>query len=252
MAKQKETKNDPFNFDSLTAIHDDIQDESSEVNTDAVAAHTAKELAAASEEHATTNSNGLAVDSTGATFDPEIHATDKDGNPSKTPKGKFRKKRQTAKSVIAQQSRELEALKEKQAADKKARDAATVAVTLSLHTAVMMLGEEWKADPDERVALDSAAGDYFVAKDINDFPPGIALSIVCFSFAAKRIATGKETQTKIGRAKYWVSEKWKALSKRKRKNASQSNSGDDGKRENDASEETVRAVETEGTRHPRT
>lgn len=238
----KKSDNDSFSFDDLNEVHDNIQDESPEPKQSAIEAAQAVEVETLREQ----SDN---VDSEGTVFNPELHATDKDGNPSVTPLGKFRKKRGASKVSTVSNAQEQQ--------DKinNAKAAASAAVDMSLQSLELLLGPEWKPIQqdgiDERANLKAATANYFIAKDINDFPPGVALTVVVMAYAMPRVTTGKETKTRLAKAKVWAAEKLNNL-KRKRKDASQSNSRDDGKRKNDASKETMRNEPPEATRHPRT
>jgi hypothetical protein len=258
MAKDKdktpESNSDPFNFDNLTAVHNELQEQSSDPNVEAIAAHTAKQVESVADKSEGRKPNSGTVDSTGASFDPSIHAVNAEGEPSVTPKGKFRKKRGVSKSVISQTSDAVKAAQEQQQRENAARAAGRVAVDMSIQSLTMLLGPEWEPVQqngiDERQNLHNAFGDYFVAKDINDFPPGVALSIVCMAYALPRLTTGTETKTRLSKAKIWFNDKMKSM-KRKRKNGAQSDSGNDGKRENDTSKTAMSPKQDKGTRHAR-
>ena len=235
-------KESSFSFDSISEVHDDIQEQSSAPNEAAVEAAAAVEVETVVEK-------SLNVDSEGTTFDPELHAVDKDGMPSVTPLGKFRKRRGASK--IKTQT----AAQEYQQKINNATAAANAAVDMSIQSLQLLLGPEWEPiqqdGHDERAALKAATTNYFIAKDINDFPPGVALAVVVTSYAMPRIVAGKETQTRLGKAKIWFAEKLNSF-KRKRKDAAQSNSRDDGKRKDDASETAMQHEPPAATRHART
>jgi len=243
-----------FSFDSIAAAHDEIIEESSTPNESAIAA---QETAHVEREVERTGN----VDSQGTVFDPELHATNKEGEPSLTSTGKFRKKKGASKVSVTNKQLELQ----KADADAKAaaRAAGQLAADMFIGSATMMLGSEWapiggsgQQEPiqfDEHSNMRRAFADYFEARGINDFPPGIALSIAITSYAMPRLVAGEETKGKLSRAKDWLASKWLAMrSKRKPKNAPQSDSRNDGKRQDNNSEETVQHEQSAGTRHPRT
>jgi len=237
------TESSGFSFDSIGSAHDEIQEESSAPNENAIAAQETAQVEIAKEQSGN-------VDSEGTVFNPELHAVNKDGEPSVTPKGKFRKRRGV--STVATTNKALAEQQAEAAVRQQQEAVAGLMVDTTTQCLSMLISDEWKAEPDESVALKSATTAVLIDKDVKDFPPMAALVAVVTAYATKRIVEGEQTQSKIGRAKYWLSEKWKARKNRSKKNASQSNRGNDGKRENDDSEETVQTVESTGTRHPRT
>ena len=112
---------------------------------------------------------------------------------------------------------------------------------------VMTFGQEWqprivKLDDehtiDEYTDVSVAYADFFAAKNIDDFPPGIALALALAFYALPRFAK-PETQTKMSKMKNWVGKKLKW----KRKNAdtagTHTDTGDNGLRKVDASASNV-------------
>lgn len=237
--KTTDDKPGGFTFDSIASVHDDIIERSPEVSEAAVAAHEQEQQATIEQTQATATARGGQTDSAGTVFDPELHATNAEGEPSLTATGKFRKKRGASKvakqtTVAADAQRKAEA-----------RASGVLAANLMTHTATMLLGEEWitrkVGEYDEQAHLDKAFGDYFEAKEIQDFPPGVALTIACMSYAAPRLISGKETKSKMQRVKLWLVEKGAKLKrKRSKDNAAQPDSGDNGERKDDARETPMR------------
>lgn len=83
-------------------------------------------------------------------------------------------------------------------------------------------GEEWRPivndKENEQAQMEEVWGNYFVAKGVTDFPPGLALSIYCIGYSARRF-TMPETQTRAQRFKEWIGGKigrWKARRAAKR------------------------------------
>lgn len=237
-------ENNVFTFDSLESVHDDIQEASPLPNEPAIAAHgeeTATKLKAASG----------ALDKQGVKFDPAIHAVNADGEPSKTPLGKFRRKRGTSK--VESTSKAL-VTEQKKA---QARAAGNVCADALIGSCIMFLGPEWQpiggkeikaADYDERQVLRAAFADYFEAKNFTDFPPGLAFSLILSAYMVPRFTAGKETKTRLKKAKNWFSEKWTAMQdKRKEKHAAQPDTRNNGKRKDDASETNGSPKQTERT-----
>ena len=237
-----------FSFDSTDEVHEAIQDESSEANLAAIGAAQETETETA-REHSTN------TDSAGTLFNPELHAVDKEGNPSVTPLGKFRKKRGASK--VATQTDAAKQIADEQAA----RAAGMLCADMIVGSACTLLGPEWqpvgpdmKQAPiefDEHANLRKAFGDYFVAKGISDFPPGIALTIAVSSYAGPRLAAGEETKSRLTKAKFWIGEKLENWKRKRKDNAAQSNRRDDGKRKDDNGKETMRNESPETTRHAR-
>jgi len=253
-AKETEKQADnAFSFDKLDDIHEAIQDESSEPKqsaVDAAQAETVEQVKAAQGN----------TDSAGTVFDPKLHAVSGDGEPSITPSGKFRKRRGVSKVSMTNAGLQ----EQQQTAENKAaaRAAGQLAADMLVGSAVTMLGDEWipvgtsgDQEPikfDEHANLRRAFGDYFEAKGIHDFPPGIALSIAMTSYIMPRVAAGPETKTKLAKAKIWLVEKFNSIKKGRENNATQPDSGNDRERKDDDSKATMHDEPRGGTRHART
>lgn len=252
MSKDK-TKDENFSFESIENAHETILEDSPLPNKPAIEAQA--DATATKIKDAKGNK-----DSFGTVFDPALHAVNVEGAPSRTPLGKFRKKRGT--SSVSTTSKALVAAQQTEQQKQAARAAGQLAADMMIGSCVTLLGEEWvpvttgvdkKAEPvkfDEHSNLRRSFADYFEAKNIRDFPPGIALSIAMTSYIMPRVIGGKETKSRLAKAKVWIAEKYAAM--RKKKDATQPDSGDNGERENDTSEKDVRASESEATRNPRT
>jgi len=251
-SKQETQEETGFSFDSIDSVHDEILESSPDVNQAYIegteAAQAAASVAASDVK-----------DSEGAVFNSELHAVNKDGEPSLTATGKFRKKRGASKVAITNT-----ALAEQQKLEKDriaARAAGQLAADMLIGSSVTLLGDEWvpigskgTQEPiqfDEHSNLRRAFADYFEAKNISDFPPGIMLSIAVTSYAMPRLVAGKETKTRLAKMKIWIAERYNKM-KRSRKDAAQSHSRDNGKRKDNASKADVSQESTEATRHPRT
>jgi len=123
------------------------------------------------------------LDSSGTVFDPEIHQTKKDGSPSYTKSGRFRKIRRPNGSA---------APSEPEPEDSRHRTAAEGTVAAIEMLGVMLGGEAFryikdrKAKIDERAAGIDAWSAYFEAQGIEDFPPGIVVAIWAITYAAPR------------------------------------------------------------------
>jgi len=123
------------------------------------------------------------LDSSGTAFNPEIHQTKRDGSPSYTKSGRFRKVRRANASASPPET---------EPEDRRYRTAAEGTVAAIEMLGVMLGGDAFryikdkKAKIDERAAgIDAWAG-YFESHDIDDFPPGIVVAIWALTYAAPR------------------------------------------------------------------
>ena len=173
-------------------------------------------------------------DADGGTFDKLLHLTDDEGQPKLTKKGLLRKRRRRA--AKRDEIRTAGGLMMNAEDQVQARTAGVVAGNSLILIAQGLGGEEWnpKKDveqgTDERLLLQTAFGDYFVAKGVTDFPPGIALVLAVGMYAAPRF-TQPQTQSKIKNA--WI--KTKDYLKRMRERGAQSGIRHNGERKDDTS-----------------
>lgn len=96
-----------------------------------------------------------------------------------------------------------------------------------LSVSQMVGGEEWKPEDQERAVIRDAFAKYAESKNLSDVPPGLVLITVIIAYAAPRFAKPL-TMSKTKRFTNWVSSKFG------RKNASHTNSRDDGIRQNES------------------
>ena len=228
------------------AVLDDITsalaDASPTPNSSAINAHAEKQ-SAVMEEFAD------ARDVQGNRFDPELHVTDADGKPKLTKLKKLRMKagRKSAKraasisrAATSQNDRNVPGLSPSEKLQARATGEAAAGALITL--GVVIGGDEWNPQINvehglnERENLSHAFGDYFEQKEMTDIPPGVALTIAISAYILPRFTMPK-TQTRVQRFKEWVVTK---IAKRKmRKNSgAQSDTRNDGKRKDDASETT--------------
>ena len=159
-------------------------------------------------------------------FDPVIHATDENGQPIPKKGGGWQKRRgkksgsvSNTKPTVQSQLGKINANSGPSTKELAAREAGRAAAGMIFQAGMLLGGEEWQPliDSDlginEPVTMAKAWGDYFVAKDIEDFPPGIALSIALIGYAVPRL-TQPKTKTRLQRLGLWVKEK---LANRKKK-----------------------------------
>ena len=145
------------------------------------------------------------LDSAGAVFDPKVHATKRDGSPSYTKSGRFRKVR-TTKAAANDETPE----------DRRYRTAAEGTVAAIELMATMIGGEAFayikdrKAGIDEKASGIDAFAAWYESRGIEDFPPGIVVAIWAITYCAPRFAhqpvrdrfkkIGSKTAKAFGRA----------------------------------------------------
>lgn len=190
---------DAFTLDDVTAdAAADILGKLPDIQEHAIAQHDA----AQAEIDANTPR-----DIDGVAFDPKLHT----GTQLKN--GKWRTKRGAVSgSTVARSRRDKSEPVADPAAEKRAllesqsRAAGAVAAASVFMMGRALGGDEWtpRTDPVNEVEMmQTAFGDYFVAKGINDFPPGVALCVALGMYAAPRF-TMPETQTRVQRFKAWI------------------------------------------------
>lgn len=143
-----------------------------------------------------------------AKFDPNIHATNEDGTPKLTPKGRLAKKRGrdkaagsfnaaasvsrpgSANGISGAPSTGTDAPIPINPAVYKA--AGQAAATITIGSCTMLLGPAWHLDPrkpeeaDEYKTMSGAYADYFKATGITDISPGWILALVLTGYAMPR------------------------------------------------------------------
>ena len=123
------------------------------------------------------------LDSAGTVFDPKVHSTKRDGSPSYTKSGRFRKMR-TPKQSANDETPE----------DRRYRTAAEGTVAAIELLATMVGGEAFAYIKDKKAGIDEKASgiDAFAAwyesRGIEDFPPGIVVAIWAITYCAPRFA----------------------------------------------------------------
>lgn len=186
------------------------------------------------------------VDSSGAKFDPALHASGADGKGVKTSKGLWRKKKGTgsrigtgtrAASRAAAEQKQKEELTQSELAA-RAKMAGQVAAMSQFMVCSALFGPEWKALVQVVSVPDGLGGEtkvtlneleeqsalwanWMLATGRTDFPPGIALTLGILSYASRRF-TMPETQRRAGKMKEWFAAKiakWR-VRRAERKNAS--------------------------------
>lgn len=148
------------------------------------------------------------VDSAGEPFNPAIHTgtTLKNGTWRRKKNAGPRaaggtvgtsSKRKATSEPVDDSAAQMEA---------QARAAGAMAAASVFMIGAAIGGEEWhpRSEPvNEPEMMTKAFGDYFVAKGVNDFPPGVALTLALGMYAAPRFVMPK-TRTRVQRFKDWI------------------------------------------------
>lgn len=196
---------------------DNAQNKSSEPVVPGVEDHAAAiaEQAPAIQQHAideaerqrTETDSQIPVDSKGVKFDPKIHT----GSKLKSGEWRMRKGASSLGKPSAKKSTEAKTGELILTAEQegKARMAGAAAASMMFASLTQFFGDEWQprsereAGFDERKLMSDAFGDYFVAKNISDFPPGITLAFVTMGYFCARLNMPK-TKEKVSRFKTWI------------------------------------------------
>lgn len=159
--------------------------------------------------------NADKVDSDGNPFDPSIHVTDSEGNPVLTSTGKLRKRpgRKGGAASGARSQVSAPSATTQFSGQDKTRASGVQTARMMTGVAVMLGGDEWRPMKskehgiDEQASLEEAFADYFEAKEMDDIPPGLALTMVMLSYAAPRFAMPK-TKSRVSKVKDWFAAKY--------------------------------------------
>lgn len=155
-----------------------------------------------------------ATDKRGDRFDPTQHAVDDNGEPKYTQAGYFAKKRgRKANSKLGDGKSVPHGTVAENAEKAQKHMACGVATANAIFALGQALGgEEWKPVVNEKMGVNEPAAmtnawrDYYKAKDMEDIPAGLALSITMFSYIAPRFnapKTQKRASTAWGKIKVW-------------------------------------------------
>lgn len=141
-------------------------------------------------------------DKNGILFDAGRHT----GSMLKNGSWRERKKRtSTVSAGPAPVDPSIAAAQQSELLKQQSRAAGIAAAHLTFMSCVAVGGREWQPRDiplDERATLEQAYGDYFMAKNITDFPPGVALAIALTMYAAPRFVM-PETRTRLSKVKTW-------------------------------------------------
>ncbi len=157
-------------------------------------------------------------DTDGNPFDADIHKTNKEGEPTLSPKGKLIKKPGRKKGSATKNGQSVIGVKTEQkqspeqAAAVQARASGTMAANLLMTLGVVVGGDEWhpvkdvNTGMDEKLMLETAFADYFEATGKTDIPPGMALTAAIGGYMLPRFTMPK-TQSRMQKLKGWFVKK---------------------------------------------
>jgi len=166
------------------------------------------------------------TDTAGTVFDANLHVADKEGNPVITSSGKFRNrsgrkpsngadhKPPKVKSQLNIGAKEPGQIPEQiPQSNAGAIMAGKVAASTIFQFGQVIGGDEWlpitnaQYGIDERGTMEKAFADYFESQGINDFPPGIALTLTILAYAGPRFTMPK-TKSRMEKISDWVKAKF--------------------------------------------
>lgn len=195
------------NSDGTKTIADDITNNAPDVQQHAVDAEKQKAEAEAQRDKA------------GTLFDPLIHTSKPDGSPSVTKAGYFRRKaqkQQTAPSpsIVGKPGPGSQGKQETGQPGQQGdpRGAAIATVEMIEKLGMMLASDEFAYIKNDQYGLDERASGYDVfeqyyrAKGIGDFPPGIAVAVWVISYIMPRFTMPK-TKSRFGDIKLWIKAK---------------------------------------------
>lgn len=143
------------------------------------------------------------IDAEGTVFDPAIHSIRRDGSPSITKTGKFRRRKGADKIQSPQGPRSQINIPGAGTLDlDEPSPLAKTAALGYIQTGVTLFGPEWLPDAakKEQEFLTHAFHEFFEAHEMDDLPPGLALAVACFAYAAPRFYQ-PQTQSRLGQ--FW-------------------------------------------------
>jgi hypothetical protein len=162
-------------------------------------------------------------DSDGNSFNPDVHKTNKAGEPTLSTKGKLIKKPgrkpgssspgSASSSVVGGGVKATTGEQKAAEARMQARASGTMAANLILQIGIVTGGEEWQPRINESIGLDeksmleNAFADYFEATGKTDIPPGMALTVAVGAYALPRF-TMPQTQSRLAKLKTKIKQWW--------------------------------------------
>ena len=198
------------------------------------------------------NSEKAPVDKYGRTFDPDLHKVDAAGVPLTSDKTKLlhvkpgkvksAKPKPGDSAFIPPTSAGDQARNNQANNDQEAAATGMAMASMIFLVGQQLGGEEWKPLKNEELGLDEsdvmnqACVNYCKAKGVRDIPPGWALVIALSMYSLPRLNKPK-TSNRIKAGWYYLKSKIS-----RKTNGTQSDTGNDGKRENKSSEATGNGV----------
>lgn len=185
------------------------------------------------------------TDKHGRAFDPSIHRVDADGQPNVNKRDGFlsikpgRGTRDahsgpTQSSVIGKAS--PPSIHDDSAQQRRAAAAYTVEAIQMVGFAIG--GKDWAYKTDTQTGIDErlfgieAFDKYYLAKNVSDIPPGIAVTLWLIMYASPRVSKSEPTKNRLKAAWYWTLSKFS----RKKHDGARADTRNDGERENHAGE----------------
>lgn len=170
-------------------------------------------------------------DSENQPFDKSIHVTDKEGNPVLSKNNRLKRK-----PGVKKQSTKLPFISQPDSPNYRETGRETVDIIVTIGKSLG--GQEWEpiyivdektkeVKVDEYRDLCDKFSKYYEQKGIQDFPPGVALSIAMLAYVGPRLFQ-PHTQSKLSKVKMWFKNKLNFKSKGKKENAAHSDNGDNG------------------------
>jgi hypothetical protein len=189
----------------------------------------------------------------GRKFDPALHVVKVDGTPDLTNAGNLRLKPKNEQGEpgsaaprekpVSQIGTGPSPVQTQIQAQAQYQATGQASAHMLFMVGVMLGGEEWQPSDDEKIYLTGAFVQYYEAKGIKDMPPGVVLATALLSYALPRFSQPK-TKTKIQKLMKWAKGKFS----RRGKSGTQSDSGNDRKRQDNPDNGTKPGVSESGNK----
>jgi len=190
----------------VAAHADEIAQASPEVQQHAIDEHARQESTTQAEAEKDIN---------GTAFDAKLHTG------SKLKSGEWRKRKSVLGTPTPKKTADAKTGTVMTADQEGAsRAAGAAAASMMFSSMTMLMGDEWHprtekaAGFDENKLMGQAFGDYFVAKGVTDFPPGVTLSFMMLGYISARMQMPK-TRSKMQTFKTWCGIRYAAYKLKK-------------------------------------